>query len=99
MILQVLVSGLNILSIGEEQLKGGNMKIYAGQEEISYTEPLFNLVSREEFTQTIIKFLEEELPECDTNNWFIQSVHLANMVDLLVDRLNKNYFGSKLCSS
>lgn len=44
--------------------------------------------SAEEDTGFIIDFLKDELPTCETNEWFIESVHLANMVAKLVEELN-----------
>ncbi len=30
---------------------------------------------------TISSILTEELPDCDINDWFLRSVHFANMMD------------------
>lgn len=67
------------------------MKTYPSQVESSEVKPLFDFVSKEEFTQFIIAFLEEELPECSVNEWFIRGVHFPTMVERLVDRLNKEF--------
>ena len=31
--------------------------------------------------------LKEDLPECPTNEWFIESIHFANMVDKIMKEL------------
>ena len=37
--------------------------------------------------ENIEEILIEDLPDCSTNEWFIQSIHFANMVDRIVNRL------------
>ena len=35
----------------------------------------------------IKEVLEEDLPDCNTNEWFIESVHFANMLDKIMEEI------------
>jgi len=35
----------------------------------------------------IKEIIEEELPECKVNEWFISSIYFANTVDKIIDRI------------
>ena len=37
--------------------------------------------------ENIEEVLMEDLPECPLNEWFLESVYFANMVDRIMDRL------------
>jgi len=64
------------------------MRYYPDQPEEKEVEP----VDKMEFATYIRDFLTEELPQCTTNEWFIKGVHLANMVDKLVEELGEKFF-------
>lgn len=38
--------------------------------------------------ENIVEVLMEDLPECPLNEWFLESVYFANMVDRIMDRLH-----------
>ena len=38
--------------------------------------------------ENIEEVLMEDLPECPLNEWFLESVYFANMVDRIMDRLH-----------
>lgn len=52
------------------------MKEYSGQPE-NIKKPL----TMEYIKKTIGEVLKEDLPDCEVNEWFIESVHFANMID------------------
>ena len=39
----------------------------------------------------ILAFLKEELPQCDTNEWFLRSVHGANVAGKLANELIEEF--------
>ena len=41
----------------------------------------------DEMKEIMLDILEDELPECTTNERFIESVHFANMVDKIMTRI------------
>jgi len=57
------------------------MRVYPDQPEVSVND------SKEDFKRFILDCLSEDLPDCPTNRWFLESVNFANMVDSLVEGL------------
>jgi len=57
------------------------MKEYPNQPESMKTKDMAGI-------QLIIKkVLEEDLPDCRANQWFIESVHFANMLDKIMEEI------------
>jgi len=54
----------------------------------------YGRISIPDFTRYIVDFLKEELPDCITNEWFIESIYFANMVDKLVEELTREFANS-----
>jgi len=65
------------------------MRKYPDQPSISTDQFGSSTDNVKDLTRFIIDFLSEELPDCPTNEWFIESVHLANMADKLVEELQR----------
>ncbi len=51
------------------------------------SEKLVDNIRLEKIKDVIQEVLEEELPECDINAWFIDSVHFANMLDRAMEKI------------
>lgn len=43
-----------------------------------------------EVKDALMEELKEELPESEVNEWFIDSIHFANMIDKIVRRMWKD---------
>ena len=54
----------------------------------------YGRISIPDFTRYIVDFLKEELPDCIINEWFIESIYFANMVDKLVEELTREFANS-----
>lgn len=59
------------------------MRIYPDQVPVSRSDM--------DYIRDIVKdILEYELPDCETNGWFIASVHFANMLDKMMGEIWEN---------
>ena len=53
-----------------------------------YTEqPTEIIIGVGDVKAAIKEVIEEELPECSVNEWFVDSVHFANMIDKIIDKI------------
>ena len=59
------------------------MKLYPDQPETLKDNPDYA-------RSTIMEILAEELPDCVTNDWFLESTYCANMIDKIVRQLQND---------
>ena len=59
------------------------MKLYPNQPETHKGDSNFA-------KDTIMEILAEELPDCVTNDWFLESAYCANMIDKIVRELQND---------
>ena len=55
------------------------------------------VASGEDIKNIIMAVLDEDLPDCSTNEWFLESVNFANMVDKIMERIWSSQNESNLC--
>lgn len=60
------------------------MKEYAEQPQV------LSSCSEADLKSIIQSVLEEDLPDCVTNRWFVDSVNFANMIDKIVEKVIEN---------
>lgn len=55
------------------------MKTYPDQPEV--------VAHMDEVRKIVEEVLDEDLPECAVNEWFVETVYCANMLDKIIERL------------
>lgn len=50
-------------------------------------QPTKNIEDVRQIVDIIKEVLDDDLPDCATNDWFLESVYYANMVDKIASRI------------